>query len=98
MAKTLTSEGYEVPFKINEWIEEEKIIEVNTPKGKEAQVITERVMYVDAPPKQYMCSWENHRFEPTDHKLGNLLCKHCGMITQLSPVNWKIIDGQAIRR
>lgn len=95
---TKTSDGFDVPFKLNEFTEEQKTIDVRTPEGIEKMNVTEKVMYVDVPPKPFICAFEKHIFGPVEHKMGNLQCRECGFITQLSPLQWKIVDGRAVPR
>jgi hypothetical protein len=93
-----TTEGIDVPFKINEFVEETKQVDVRTPEGIKKIDVTEKVMYIDVKPKPFICAFEKHEFKPTENKRGNAECKKCGFIINLSPIYWKVINGKAIAR
>jgi hypothetical protein len=91
-------DGTEVPYKLNEFVEETKQVDVQTPEGIKKIDVTEKVMYIDVKPKPFICAFEKHEFKTSENKRGNAECKKCGFITNLSPIHWKVVNGKAVAR
>lgn len=90
-----TSEGYEVPFELNKFINEEVEVEVMRPEidpdnpqkkkfVSKKEKFTQKTIYIDAPLRPFMCKWPEHLFMPWQPN--RFKCEKCGFIQIASPI------------
>lgn len=96
------------PKKLDEWIEEEKEIDVVIPvlnkKGeveslsKEKKIVKERVQYTQAIDRKIDCGTRKHYWTIPDKNIHVAYCNNCSKRRMIRAVYEKVLDGKILNR